>query len=167
MSGSDPTKTDMSRQRIVDVELDQGSVVRWSPEIEHERKVAIYDLLEENLFEPVAGHLGPFALRLAIEENRIILDVRLADTLDCLERITLPQSSLRRIVRDYFTVCESYYAAIKNARPSQIEALDMARRGLHNDGSEILRERLREKVTMDLNTARRLFTLVCVLHLRP
>jgi uncharacterized protein (UPF0262 family) len=154
------------RERIVDVELDEGSVVRWNPEIDHERNVAIFDLLESNHFEPVGDYSGPYALRLAVEENRIVFDIRAAESGEQLGRVLLPQAVLRRVIKDYFKQCESYFEAIRTARPGQIEALDMGRRGLHNEGSEILMDRLAGKIHMDFETARRLFTLVCVLHLR-
>jgi uncharacterized protein (UPF0262 family) len=155
----------MSQQKIVNITLDERTVVRRNADVEHERAVAIFDLLEENAFAPKAGFEGPFHLNLAVEENRLVLDVR--DTSDQpLEKITLPLQPFRSIVRDYFLICESYYNAIRRASPSQIEAIDMGRRGLHNEGAEMLRERLAERVAIDDNTARRLFTLVCVLHIR-
>lgn len=152
-------------QRIAKITLDEQTVVRRNADIEHERAVAIFDLLEENNFATVAGHPGPFHLHLSLEENRLILDIR--DTEDAaLERVLLPLSPFRSVVKDYFLVCESYYNAIRTASPSRIEAIDMGRRSLHNEGSELLRERLAERVTVDLGTARRLFTLLCVLHIR-
>ncbi|MBV9521407.1 MAG: UPF0262 family protein [Alphaproteobacteria bacterium] len=152
-------------QRIAKITLDEKSVVRRNADIEHERQVAIFDLLEENCFVPAGGQDGPFHLRLALEDNRLVLDLR--DMADApLERILLPLAPFRGIIKDYFLVCESYFAAIRRSSPAQIEAIDMGRRGLHNEGSELLRESLAEKVTLDLNTARRLFTLVCVLHIR-
>lgn len=155
--------------RLVKVTLDEKSVVRRSPEVEHERAVAIYDLLEENAFAPLgegmAEHPGPFALRLRIEESRLVLDIR-DETEAALAAVHLSLTPFRRIVKDYFEVCESYFEAIKTASPSKIEAIDMGRRGLHNEGSELLRERLAGKVELDLQTARRLFTLICVLHIR-
>lgn len=152
--------------RIVDIELDHGSIVRWNPEIDHERKVAIFDLLERNHFAPANGAEGPFNLRLAIQENRLVIDLRDASGTKDLGQITLPIGSLRRLIKEYFGVCQSYFDAIKSAGPSQIEALDMGRRGLHDEGSERLRERLADKVEIDFDTARRLFTLICVLHIR-
>jgi uncharacterized protein (UPF0262 family) len=152
-------------QRIAKITLDEKTVVRRNADIEHERAVAIFDLLEENSFAPVAGYEGPFHLDLAIEENRLVLDIRSTDDVS-LERVALSLAPFRGIVKDYFLICESYFAAIKRASPMQIEAIDMGRRGLHNEGSELLRERLADKVVVDLNTARRLFTLVCVLHIR-
>lgn len=157
MAGSD--------QRIANLSLDDASVVYRSRDVEHERTVAIYDLLEQNHFAPVSGAKGPFDLRLAIEENRIVFDIRdgAGQEIDCLR---LPLGSLRRVIKDYFIVCESYFEAIRRLSPAQIEAIDMGRRGLHNEGSEILRERLADQVEIDDLTARRLFTLICVLHVR-
>ena len=153
-------------RRIVHVTLDEQSVIRRKPEVEHERAVAIFDLLEENEFCP-CDHTddGPFHLHLSIEDNRLIFDIR-RESDEALSKVTLPLTTFRTIVKDYFLICESYYNAIKRATPSQIEAIDMGRRGLHNEGSELLRERLAGKVEMDLQTARRLFTLICVLHIR-
>jgi uncharacterized protein (UPF0262 family) len=154
-----------NEQRIAKITLDEKTVLRRNADIEHERAVAIFDLLEENSFAPVAGYDGPFHLDLAIEDNRLVLDIRGTDEVS-RERIVLSLAPFRGIVKDYFLICESYFAAIKRASTMQIEAIDMGRRGLHNEGSELLRERLAEKVVLDLNTARRLFTLVCVLHIR-
>jgi uncharacterized protein (UPF0262 family) len=152
-------------RRIVNVSLDERTVVRRSPEVEHERAVAIFDLIEENSFSLLESDEGPYSLHLSIEENRLVMDVRLSDETP-LDKVMISLSPFRRVVKDYFTVCESYYQAIKRASPSQIEAIDMGRRGLHNEGSELLRERLAGRIEMDENTARRLFTLICVLHIR-
>jgi uncharacterized protein (UPF0262 family) len=154
-----------AEQRIAKITLDERTVIRRNADIEHERAVAIFDLLEDNSFAPAAGHDGPFHLRLGIEDNRLVLDLRDLEDRP-LERIVLPLAPFRGIVKDYFLICESYFSAIKRATAAQIEAIDMGRRGLHNEGSELLRERLAEKVAIDLGTARRLFTLVCVLHIR-
>jgi uncharacterized protein (UPF0262 family) len=152
-------------QRIVKITLDERSVVRRNADIEHERNVAIFDLLEENLFAPSSGAAGPFHVHLGIEENRLVLDIRSAEG-EALDRVVVALTPFRSIVKDYFLVCESYFNAIRTASPSRIEAIDMGRRALHNEGSELLRERLADRVAIDLNTARRLFTLLCVLHLR-
>lgn len=152
-------------QRIAEIFLDERSVISRSPQVDHERKVAIYDLIEENHFQPSGDFSGPFNLHLSIAENRMIFDVRDGDDKE-LTRFTQPISPLRSIVKDYFMVCDSYFKAIKSSSPSQIEAIDMGRRGLHNEGADILKERLAEKVEIDTDTARRLFTLVCVLHIR-
>ncbi len=152
-------------QRIVDIFLDERTVLRRSPQVEHERRVAIYDLLEENHFAPVGDFEGPYNLHLSIEENRLVFDVR-TPTDEPLTRFTLPVSPFRSIIKHYFMVCESYFEAIKTAPPSRIETIDMGRRALHNDGSTILCERLAGKADIDMETARRLFTLICVLHIR-
>lgn len=154
-----------SSERIENITLDERSLVRRSPEVEHERQVAIFDLLEENLFSPKGEFTGPYDLHLRIEENRLIFDVR--DTVEQpLIAIALSLTPFRSIVRDYFAVCESYFEAIKTASPAKIEAIDMGRRGLHNDGSQLLLERLNGKIELDFDTARRIFTLICVLHIR-
>jgi uncharacterized protein (UPF0262 family) len=147
------------------ITLDEQSVVRRTREIEQEREVAIYDLLEANHFLPTGSPGGPYHLVLGVAENRLIFDVKL-ESGEAHGRVMLSLTSFRRVIKDYFLVCESYFKAIRNAPPSQIEALDMGRRGLHNEGSELLRERLKGKIEVDFDTARRLFTLICVLHLR-
>lgn len=152
-------------QFIAAIELDERSVVRHSPQVDHERRVAIFDLLEENVFDPVDTPAGPYRLKLSIEDNRLVFDVR-SESDDPLGQFALPVGAFRRIVKDYFMICDSYFEAIKRASPSQIEAIDMGRRGLHNEGAELLKDRLAEKVAIDNPTARRLFTLVCVLHIR-
>ena len=153
-------------QRIAAITLDERLVVRRSPEIEHERAVAVFDLIEQNSFDPASGQQGPFNVRLGLRDGRVLV-MDIADTTgQPLEAVTLPLMPLRSIIKDYFTVCESYFQAIKTATPSRIEAIDMGRRGLHDEGSELLRERLADKVAIDKETARRLFTLICVLHIR-
>ena len=159
------TKTEPGTERIIQVTLDENSIERRNADIEHERAVAIYDLLESNHFAPVGEFNGPYKLHLSIEEDRLVFDIRSADD-QPLEQVTLSLRLFRQIVRDYFLLCESYYSAIKTASPSRIESLDMGRRGLHDEGSEILRERLKGKIDIDFDTARRLFTLICVLHIR-
>jgi uncharacterized protein (UPF0262 family) len=150
-------------QRLVAVKLDETSIGRSGPDIEHERAVAIYDLIEENLFAPHDDDNGPYALHLSIADNRLVFDIRAADGTPVMAHL-LSLSPFRRIVKDYFMICDSYYDAIRTATPDRIEALDMGRRGLHDEGSRILQERLRRKVKVDFGTARRLFTLICVLH---
>jgi len=152
-----------ARKRLVKVTLDEESIGRSSREVEHERAVAIYDLLEENSFCPVGHDGGPYALHLAITGNRLVFDIRLDDGTPVVAH-HLSLSPLRRIVKDYFLICESYYQAIRTSSPSQIEAIDVGRRGLHNEGSELLTQRLDGKIAIDADTARRLFTLICVLH---
>ena len=154
-----------SRFRIAELVLDEHTVTRRSPDVEHERKVAIFDLLEENSFAPEGSDGGPYLLHLAIEENRLVFDIKLENG-DDHGKIILSLSPFRKIIKDYFLICESYYDAIKTAAPAQIEAIDMGRRGLHNEGSELLKARLTGKVEIDFDTARRLFTLICVLHIK-
>ena len=153
------------RRRIAEISLDERTVVRRSPDVEHERAVAIYDLTEENYFFPVGDDSGPYNLHLSIAENRLLFDIR-TDADVAVATVTLPLLPFRRIVKDYFAICESYYEAIRTASPSKIEAIDMGRRGLHDEGSELLRDRLDSKIELDFDTARRLFTLICVLHIR-
>ena len=152
-------------KRLVAVTLDEASIGRSSADIEHERAVAIYDLIEQNAFAPVGHDGGPYALQLGIAENRLVFDVRLGDGTPVIAHM-LSLTPFRRIVKDYFLICDSYYKAIRTSTPSQIEAIDMGRRGLHDEGSELLMERLKRKVRVDFETARRLFTLICVLHWR-
>ncbi|MBM3648959.1 MAG: UPF0262 family protein [Alphaproteobacteria bacterium] len=153
------------RRRIVDIVLDEDSVARRTPEVEHERAVAMFDLLEQNDFSLVGGKAGPYRLRLGLYEQRLVFDVRDGED-SKLRDIVLSLTPFRKVVKDYFLICESYYNAIKKLSPSQIEALDMGRRGLHNEGSELLRERLAGKVEVDHDTSRRLFTLICALHIK-
>jgi uncharacterized protein (UPF0262 family) len=160
---TEPAKPDQPKQRLVKVTLDEGSIGRSSQDIEHERAVAIYDLLDDNSFAPIDHDGGPYALHLSIAENRLVFDIRNEDGTPVMAHL-LSLTPLRRIVKDYFLICDSYYKAIRTSTPSQIEAIDMGRRGLHNEGSELLMERLKEKITVDFDTARRLFTLICVLH---
>ena len=149
--------------RLVAVTLDENSIGRSNPDVEHERAVAIYDLLEDNTFAPHDDEGGPFALHLSITGSRLVFEIKREDGTPVISHL-LSLSPLRRIVKDYYTVCDSYYAAIRTATPDRIEALDMGRRGLHDEGSNILMERLKRKVDVDFDTARRLFTLICVLH---
>jgi uncharacterized protein (UPF0262 family) len=151
--------------RIVRLELDQKTIVRWSPEVEHERNVAVFDLLEGNSFRLTDGFSGPYAMVLSLRESNLVMDVRRESDGEAVE-IVLATRPFRRVIKDYFLICESYFQAIKGATPSRIEAIDMARRGLHNEGSDLLRECLAGRVELDHDTARRLFTLVCVLHIR-
>jgi len=157
--------TEKTKNRLIAVDLDSSIGPGPSPEAEHERRVAIYDLVEENSFTLAAHPHGPYRLQLSTADGRLIFDV-FNEREERLSLIGLSMSPFRRIVKDYFLICESYYEAIKTATPSQIETIDMARRGLHNEGSELLRERLTGKIDVDFDTARRLFTLVCVLHWR-
>ncbi|WP_375594505.1 UPF0262 family protein [Algihabitans albus] len=156
----------MSEQRLVKIALDEQTLVRRNPDVEHERAVAIFDLLEDNSFAPVGDFAGPYSLRLSLSENRLLFEIRDGEDKGHLGTVGLSVTPFRRIVKDYFTVCESYFEAIKTASPSKIEAIDMGRRGLHNDGADLLRDRLKGKIEVDENTARRLFTLLCVLHIK-
>ena len=151
--------------RIVKIDLDERSLAPATADIEHERKVAIYDLIEENHFRPIGADAGPFELYLSNVERRLVFDVR-REGGHALGQVHLSMSPFRKIIRDYFMLCESYYDAIRNAAPAQIETIDMARRGMHNEGSDILRERLEEKIEINFDTARRLFTLICSFHMR-
>jgi uncharacterized protein (UPF0262 family) len=155
----------MTAQRIAEITLDRRTVVRANPEIEHERAIAITDLLKENQFTPASGLVGPFHVHLAVAENRLTLEISNPKD-ESSETIVLPLAPFRRIVKDYFLVCESYYGAIRGRRLAQVEAIDVGRRSLHDEGSALLAERLAGKVAIDHDTARRLFTLICVLHLR-
>jgi uncharacterized protein (UPF0262 family) len=161
---ADPARGGGQAERLVGVSLDKSLTDAASADVAHERDVAIYDLLSYNSFS-IAGRKGPFHLHLAIIEKRLVFDVGGEDT-DERATFMLSLSPFRRIVRDYFAICESYYDAIRTAPPSRIEAIDMGRRGLHDEGSKVLQERLAGKVEMDFRTARRLFTLICALHWR-
>jgi uncharacterized protein (UPF0262 family) len=151
--------------RLIDIQLVEKTAVRRRPEAEHERTVAIFDLIEANHFAPAGDHPGPYKLYLSAEESRLIFDIRAADDAE-LTRVPLALQPFRGIVKDYFKVCESYYSAIKTATPSRIEAIDMGRRGLHDEGSRILKSELAGRIDIDHDTARRLFTLLCILHIR-
>lgn len=148
------------------IDLDDASIIRRTPEVEHERAVAICDLLEGNHFKPLEiDAAGPFALFISVAENRLGLQIS-GDGLPEPHKVILTLSPFRGIIKDYFLICESYFDAIKHATPQKIETIDMARRGLHNEGSELLKNLLKEKVDMDFETSRRLFTLICVLHIK-
>jgi uncharacterized protein (UPF0262 family) len=151
--------------RLSAITLDEASVVYRTLAIEQEREVAIYDLLEANVFKPEGSPGGPYHLVLGTEESRLVLDVRLEDGSEHV-RVLLSLTPLRKTVKDYFLICESYYKAIRTAPPHQIESLDMARKTLHDEGAKELQARLAGKVQTDFDTARRLFTLICVLQMR-
>ncbi|MDP1616758.1 UPF0262 family protein [Phenylobacterium sp.] len=154
---------DQKNHRLQSVEIDQDSLGAISRDQEQERQIAIFDLLESNRFVPDGAEAGPYDLHMGLMENRLVLDVR-GPAYE--KRHILSLSPFRMLIKDYFMICESYYQAIRNATPAQIEALDMGRRGLHNEASELLRTRLAGKIETDLDTARRLFTLICALHHR-
>jgi uncharacterized protein (UPF0262 family) len=151
------------KRRLVAVTLDEESIGRSNPDVEHERKIAIYDLLELNSFTPVGHDGGPYTLHLSINDNRLVFDIRLEDGTPVVAHL-FSLSPLRRIVKDYYMICDSYYQAIRTATPDKIEAIDMGRRGIHDEGSRTLQERLKGKVRVDFETSRRLFTLITVLH---
>ncbi len=152
-----------ARQSLGEVVIDEVSLAPASPEQEHERNVAISDLLKDNYFEPEGGQGGPYKLRIGLVENRLDLEIK-GPGVDARHLLSL--TPFRRTVRDYMEICRSYNDALRNASPTQIESIDMGRRGLHNDGAEMLRDRLEGKVKTDVATSRRLFTLICALHWR-
>lgn len=159
----------MADPRISHIELDEATILWRNADIEQERRIAIFDLIEENVFKPVrshaAGHEGPYHLRLSVRDGRLSLEV--SDEAGVpLEALVLGLARFRRPIREYFAICESYYQAIRKATAQEIETIDMARRGIHNEAAELLLERLEGKVETDFPTARRLFTLICVLHIR-
>ncbi len=153
------------QHRIVSIDIDDQGIVRYHSDVERERAVAIFDLVEDNMFRPVGDYPGPYMLRLSSRDRQLIFDIRTQKDVP-LCKVALPLSPFRKTIKDYFTVCESYYEAIRSAGLAQIEALDMGRRGLHNEGSECLMEMLSGRIEIDMVTARRLFTLLCVLHIR-
>lgn len=156
MSGAD---------RLVVVALDEASLAAANADAEHERRVAIFDLLEANTFAVDGADAGPYRLRLSIADQRLVLRIDTEADLE-VRTLILSLAPLRKVIRDYFLVCDSYHAAIRQATAAQIEAIDMGRRGLHDEGSQLLSERLEGKVRVDHDTARRLFTLICALHVR-
>ena len=159
----------MADRRIIDVQLDERTILWRSADIEQERRIAIFDLLEENHFAPQRehpdGYAGPYRVRLSVEEGRLAIGIDREDG-SPLETLILSLGRFRRPIKDYFAICDSYYQAIRAATPAQIETIDMARRGIHNDAAELLIERLDGKIAIDFDTARRLFTLLCVLHIK-
>jgi len=164
---NDMSGEDNSKNSILKMTLDEDSFLRRRPEVEHERAVALFDLLERNHFE-LSGEgavPGPYHVNLALKEDRLVFALSTVEDAP-IKDIALPVRPFRSVIKDYFMVCESYFDAIKTMSPSQIEAIDMGRRGLHNEGAQVLAERLKEHVSLDNATARRLFTLLCVLHMR-
>lgn len=159
-----------SNHRIIRVAIDNPSVVRYQADVEREIEVAIYDLVDSNTFEPDPAFfggtpLGPYDITMRIQDNRLVFDIDREDGVK-VGAVIVSVQPLRRTIREYFTLCESYYEAIRTASPAQIEAVDVGRRSLHNEGSERLRAQLAGKVDIDFETARRLFTLICALHIR-
>ena len=159
----------MADPRIIAVELDERTILWRNADVEQERRIAIFDLLEDNRFVPrkayPEGYAGPFRIRLRVEEGRLAIDIAHEDD-RLLETIVLGLANFRRPIKDYFAICDSYFKAIRQATPQQIETVDMARRAIHNDAAELLKARLDGKIEVDFDTARRLFTLICVLHIR-
>lgn len=159
----------MADPRIIHIELDEATILRRNADIEQERRIAIYDLIESNTFKPLrtfsAGFEGPYRVGLAVRDGRLVIDVA-DEHSNPLESLILGLGRFKRPVREYFAICDSYYQAVRKATPPEIETIDMARRGVHNEAAEMLIERLDGKVETDFDTARRLFTLICVLHIR-
>jgi uncharacterized protein (UPF0262 family) len=159
----------MADARIIDIALDDKTIVWRNADVEQERRIAIYDLIEDNSFAPARvhedGYAGPYKVFLSCQEGRLVIEIRRADD-SPLEAIILGLASFRRSIKDYFAIFESYFEAIRQATPAQIETVDMARRGIHNQGAELLMTKLDGKIAVDFDTARRLFTLICVLHIR-
>ena len=153
------------KARIASIEIDEKSLAPAGPDADHERKVAIFDIIEGNTFRIIGHDGGPYAVVLSLADNRLVFDVAEEGGAP-VRKLMLSLTTLRRVIKDYFMICDSYYDAIRNSTPSQIEAIDMGRRGLHNEGSQILTEKLADKVEVDFDTSRRLFTLVCALHAR-
>ncbi|GGE74127.1 UPF0262 family protein [Sphingomonas prati] len=159
----------MSDPRIIAVDLDEKTILWRNADIEQERQIAIIDLLENNHFRPLRpypeDYAGPFRIGLATQEGRLAIDI-MATGGERLETLILGMARFRRPIRDYFAICDSYFQALRASTPQQIETVDMARRGIHNDAAELLKERLEGKIDVDFDTARRLFTLICMLHIR-
>lgn len=159
----------MADPRIMDISLDEQTIIWRNADVEQERRIAIFDILEENHFAPqrdhADGYLGPYKVALRVEEGRLAIDISREDG-NYLESVILGLGRFRRPIKDYFAICDSYYQAIRQATPQQIETVDMARRGIHNEAAQMLMERLEGKIEVDFDTARRLFTLICVLHIK-
>ena len=162
MSGGKERTKEPSADRLVAVTLDEDSIGRGNPDQEHERAIAVFDILEDNQFA-IPGRQGPYALVLGLVENKLSFAIA-TETGEPVMTHLLSLTPFRRVIRDYEMICESYYNAIRTASPTQIEAIDMGRRGLHNEASETLKQRLEGKVDLDHDTARRLFTLIFALH---
>ena len=159
----------MSDPRITAIELDDKTIIWRNADVEQERRVAIFDLLEDNFFQPrkayPQGYAGPYRVKLRVEEGRLAIDIN-AENGELLETLILGLGSFRRPIKEYFAICDSYFQAIRSSTAQQIETIDMARRGIHNDAATLLKDRLDGKIEVDFDTARRLFTLICVLHIR-
>ncbi len=163
MDADASTNRELSRDRLSEITLDPKSLGRVNPNIEHEREVAIFDIIDGNSFAVEGLDNGPYVLHLAIAEDRLQLNIGSANSAELVQH-SVPLTPLKRIMKDYFLVCESYYEAVRTAPPARIQAIDVNRRGLHDEGSTVLRERLLTKIVVDNDTARRLFTLLCALH---
>lgn len=159
----------MADPRIIDIALDEKTIIWRNADVEQERRIAIFDILEENMFAPLRqhadGYAGPYKVFMRVDDGRLAIEIRRGDN-SALEAIVLGLGRFRRPIRDYFAICDSYFQAIRQATPQQIETVDMARRAVHNQAAELLRERLEGKIDIDFDTARRLFTLICVLHIK-
>ena len=153
-----------NHEHIASFALDDASIIKRAPEIEHERTIAMTDLLSSNVFQPAGLSCGPYDVFLRAADNRLSFEIT-TESLSEPHIVKLPISPFRRVIKDYFLICESYFEAIKSANTYKVEAVDMGRRGIHDEGSELLQELLEDKITVDFNTARRLFTLICVLHI--
>jgi uncharacterized protein (UPF0262 family) len=151
---------------IRNISLNSSVVEYRSPEVEFEYRTAVSDLLRENFFKLLDGTKGPYEVELGVQENRIIMNIAGADALNSAKRYSLPVSPFKKHIKDYFIICDSYYKAIRNSNPSQIETIDMAKRSLHNEGAETMKDMLLPQIEVDFDTSRRLFTLVCVLHVK-
>ncbi len=149
--------------KLVSVELDTVTLPAATAEIEHERRVAIFDLVEKNSFEPVGADSGPYKLKLSLQDNRLVFDI---DGEGFTRTYAISLTPLKSVLKDYLLICDSYYEALRGSSPSQIESVDMGRRGLHNEGADQLKARLDGKIVVDHETARRLFTLLCALYRR-
>lgn len=159
----------MADPRIIDITLDEATIIWRNADVEQERRIAIFDLIEGNFFKPLRdhgdGYAGPYRLAISVEEGRLILGITREDSTP-FETIILGLGRFRRPIRDYFGICDSYYQAIRSSTADQIETVDMARRAVHNEAAQLLIDRLEDKIELDFDTARRLFTLICVLHIK-
>jgi len=153
------------KNRLIEISLDDASIGKATPDVEHERAVAIFDLIEENSFCPHGNNDGPYKLVLSVVDSKLVFDIS-SENDEKIVMHVLSLSPFKKIIKDYFLICESYYDAIRSSSPQQIEAIDMGRRGIHNEGSQTLSDRLDGKIDIDFDTSRRLFTLICVLHWR-
>lgn len=153
------------KERIASIELDEGTIIKRAPEVERERAIAIADILAGNSFAPYCVQEGPYDVFLSVRDNRLLIRIN-SENMDEVRDVVLPIKPFKQIIKDYFFMCESYLSAVNGGEPHKIEAMDMGRRGIHNEGSECLQNQLEERINLDFATARRLFTLICVLHIR-